>query len=306
MRCLPTALPAITGETRRRFPATDVAYARGCVDVATITMLSGSGRMADLHAAELPQKDNLCGCFWVTLALRAAGIEQALGEPVDQDLVGREAGSILPDGGDPAEGLPEGAQTRGDYRLELPTSSDWAITGTSVEGLTRAVRRLSGGALEPLPVAGTWSAQMVLRALEALAEAAPDATVIANVRTGPLWGSHPPLPVVFAALAGREHAEPPPSDWDVGHFVELAGVIHGPGGSLVVVRDTYPVLGFGGYHLQPPHRLALALLRGDGREGGLLVVAAPAAAEKAGRALTELGLEIRLWDNGTPLATSDA
>jgi hypothetical protein len=268
-------------------------------------MLSGSGRMADLHAAELPQKDNLCGCFWVTLALRAAGIEQALGEPVDQDLVGREAGAILPQGGDPASWLPAGAKPRDDYRLELPRSADESITGTSVEGLARAARRLSGGALEPLPVTGTWSAQRVLGALEALVEAAPDASVIANLRTGPLWGSRPPMPLVLAALAGREHTEPPASDWDVGHFVELAGVIHGPGGSLVVVRDTYPQIGFGGYHLQPPHRLALALLRGDGREGGLLVIAAPAAAEKAGRALTELGLEIRLWDNGTPLVAGD-
>jgi hypothetical protein len=276
------------------------------VDVATVTMLAGSGRMAELHAAELPQKDNLCGCFWVTLALRAAGFDEALGEPVDQDLVAREAGSILPDGGDPADGLPEGAVPRGDYRLDLPTSSDWSITGTSVEGLARAVRRLSDGALEPLPVTGAWSAQLVLRVVEVLTEIAPDASVIANVRTGPLWGTHPPMPLVLAALAGREHAEPPASDWDVGHFVELAGVIHGPGGSLVVVRDTYPVLGLGAYHLQPPHRLALALLRGDGREGGLLVIASPAAAEKAGRALAELGLEIRLWDNGTPLAASDA
>ncbi|HET6175133.1 MAG TPA: hypothetical protein VFD90_21195 [Gaiellales bacterium] len=30
----------------------------------------GADRLLELHAAELPQKDELCGCFWATLALR--------------------------------------------------------------------------------------------------------------------------------------------------------------------------------------------------------------------------------------------
>ena len=33
----------------------------------------GADRLLELHAAELPQKDELCGCFWATLALRLHG-----------------------------------------------------------------------------------------------------------------------------------------------------------------------------------------------------------------------------------------
>jgi hypothetical protein len=67
----------------------------------------------------------------------------------------------------------------------------------------------------------------------------------------------------------------------------------------VLVVDSYPTLGWKGRHLQPPAALAAALDRGDGREGGVLGVA---ARERAG-ALEELargiGLDIGFWDNGT-------
>jgi Family of unknown function (DUF6885) len=277
-----------------------VTYARGSVDAAAVTLLSGPGHMAELHASAMPQKDNLCAAFWGALALRASGIEQAMGEPVDQDLVGREAGAIMPQAGDPASWLPPGARSHGEYRLALRTSADTDITGTSLQGLVAALERLSAGALATVPVAGPWTAETVLDAIQVVAEEAPDAMLVANVRTGPLWGSHPPVAVVLAALAGRHAGDGPPSDWDVGHFVSVAAVLHGPGASLVLVRDTYPSIGAQGHHLQPPERLAQALVRGDGREGGLLVIDAPDPAARAERRLRDRGFEIRLWDNGTP------
>jgi hypothetical protein len=90
----------------------------------------------------------------------------------------------------------------------------------------------------------------------------------------------------------------PPSDWDVGHFVELTMLIRGPKASLVVVHDTYPTLGLDGYHLQPARAVAAALLRGDGREGGILAVAPTERAEGVAAAGRELGLEVGVWDNG--------
>ena len=110
----------------------------------------------------MPQKDNLCGAFWGSLALRAAGIEQVDGEPVDQDTVAREAGAILPSGGDPASWLPPGGTSRDDYRLELPTRDDESITGTSAIGVAAAVEKLAGGALTALPVTGGFTAENVL------------------------------------------------------------------------------------------------------------------------------------------------
>jgi hypothetical protein len=37
-------------------------------------LMPGAAELARLHAAELPQKDELCGCFWTLLALRLAGV----------------------------------------------------------------------------------------------------------------------------------------------------------------------------------------------------------------------------------------
>ena len=53
-------------------------------------MTRGADRLLELHAAELPQKDELCGCFWATLALRLHGEG-----PLDQDDVALLAGSAI-------------------------------------------------------------------------------------------------------------------------------------------------------------------------------------------------------------------
>jgi hypothetical protein len=255
------------------------------------------GRVAALHAALVPQKDNVCGAFWGTLALRLAGLASALGEQVDQELVAREAGTCLPRHPDPAASLPPGASGDDRYRIELPLTDDPAAVGTAARPLGEAVERLSEGRLRVLPVAGPWTAARVLELLDAAAEAAPDTLLVANGRTGHLWASHAPLAAAWALLAG-EPDEGPPAEWDVGHFWSLAGVLRGAGGALVVVRDTYAELGRGGYHLQPPARMAAALRRDDGNEGGVLCICP--AAEAAALEARLGGFELRYWDNGSP------
>jgi len=76
-------------------------------------------------------------------------------------------------------------------------------------------------------------------------------------------------------------------------------LIHGPKGSLVVVHDSYPSMGWGGRHLQPPRALADALLRGDGREGGVLAVVTGTRERSVKALAARIGLEIGAWDNGT-------
>ena len=246
--------------------------------------------LARLHAAERQQLDNLCGCFWGSLVLRAAGID------ADQEAVALEAGAILP-GGDPQTHVAPGATPRNDYRVELPMAADPESAGTAATELAGAIRRLSDGALEPIEVAGPWTGATVTALLDI---AGPAAVLIANLRTGLLWGSRPDPAVILNQLAGAE-PEPPPADWDVGHFVELATIVRGPAGAaLIVVRDTYQELGLAGHHLQPPDRVAAALRRDDGREGGILVVCASAAADDLRGGLRGAGLELRGWDNGTP------
>jgi hypothetical protein len=266
------------------------------VTSAIETSVLGPARLTALHAEERQQKDNLCGCFWASLVLRAHGFDDA-----DQDAVAALAGTLLPP--ESPDDVPPGAAPRRDYRLPLPVVDDRGLSGTSASGVARAIEELSAGALAALPVAGPWSAEAVLELLAAAA-AEPDAALVANVRTGLFWGSRPPAGLVLDALAGRA-VDPPPADWDVGHFVSLAATLRGPGGELVLVRDTYPSLGWDGHYVQPPDAVAAALRRGDGKEGGVLCVAPPDAAGRL-RDRLEARFELRHWDNGTPDPGRDA
>jgi hypothetical protein len=123
--------------------------------------------------------------------------------------------------------------------------------------------------------------------------------MIANLRTGHLWGSRPPARLLLDYLQGRHVAAAPP-DWDCGHFLTIAACAGGLGGALAVIRDTYPQLGWNGYHLQPAAAVAAALDRGDGCEGGVLCACEASAEEALTRRLGEVGFEVRHWDNGSP------
>jgi hypothetical protein len=237
------------------------------------------------------QKDNLCGPFWAARVLVEAGFTEWSGEPIDQDLIAARAGTTLPATTDEPS-VPPGAISLTNYRYDLPTASP-AESGTSAEGLIRAIESASGGALRCVPVRGPWTAVRIV-------SEAPDlgARLIANVRTGKLWTSRPDVDVLLDELAGRP-VEDQPADWDVGHFIELAMLIRGPRNALVVVQDSYPTLGVQGRHLQPPRALAAALLRGDGREGGVLAVVAREKATGVAALAGALGLDIGTWSNGS-------
>ena len=234
--------------------------------------------------SELQQKDNLCGAF------QAARVLRELGFDADEDTVALRAGSVLP--ADPEGSVPAGETSRTDYRYDLPTAPP-AESGTAAEPLAAAIESLSGGALRAVPLRGSWTAerveQLVVRA---------GARLLANVRTGPLWGTHPSVETVIEELASGD-AEGPPSDWDVGHFVELVSLARGKGGSLVLVHDSYPSFGWDARHLQPPRAVAAALQRDDGREGGVLAVLPTKDARRIESLAAELGLDVATWDNGT-------
>jgi hypothetical protein len=237
------------------------------------------------------QKDNLCGPFWAARLLRDAGIESWDGEELDEDLVARRAGTLLPE---PDVGsVPPGAESRTDYRFDLPCV-EAARSGTPAGALAEAIEQASRDALRCVPVRGAWTEHRVTE----LVDRARGARLLANVRTGGFWGSRPTVDELLAELRG-EAVEGPPADWDVGHFCELELLVRGPGGALVLVHDSYPSLGWGARHLQPPRAVAAALLRGDGRDGGVLAVAALEESGHLEALARDLGLEIGIWDNGT-------
>ncbi len=241
------------------------------------------------------QKDNLCGPFHAARILRDAGVSEWEGEPLDQDLVAARAGTVLPDRKLGPQ-VPPGAVSWRDYRYELGLVEP-AESGTAAGSLARAIEELSDNRLVCVPLSGPWSAHSVERLIDGAGERR--SRLIANVRTGPLWGSRPPLQALLATLEGRDVPEPPAADWDVGHFVELVQLVRGRAGALVLVRDSYPSLGWGGHHLQPPAAIARALMRGDGHGGGVLAVVAPGEASAMTAHARELELEVEFWENGT-------
>jgi hypothetical protein len=247
-----------------------------------------------VETASDQQKDNLCGPFWAARILNESGFTTWDGEAVTEDLVALRAGTLLPEAHDSPD-VPPGAVNRMSYHYQLPTAPV-EQSGTSASALARAIEAASGGRLRCVPLSGEWNVHRVERLVDEAAGLG--SRLLANVRTGRMWASRPPVEVLLAELEGRA-VEEPEADWDVGHFIELEMLIRGPRGSLVVVHDSYPSLGWQGRHLQPPHALVAALERGDGREGGVLVIV-PNAGVGAARALAaEIGLEVRFWNNGT-------
>jgi hypothetical protein len=263
-----------------------------------VQLIPGASAVAAVHAEELPQKDELCGAFWGTIALRAAGVKRAGEDPVDQDAVARLAGTILSEV--PQLSLPKDEPGRRDYRIKHPVTDDESTSGTSAEGVAVAVEELSDGTLVALPFSGVWTVEVVLGMFETLVALGVPTTVIANVFTGDLWSHETGLRTFFEHLATGA-ADSAPCDWRVGHFLGLVGTVSGERGTLVVVADTYRSLGWQGWHLQPAERVAAALSRTDGREGGVLIVAPAASADALAERLDRLGLEQRHWSNGSDL-----
>ncbi len=267
-----------------------------------VTLLPGARELLAEHARVLPQRDDLCGAFCGALALHAAGIEAA--DPLDQDAVALAAGSLVSAVPDPGI-LPRGEAGRRDYRLQLPTIADGDRSGTTAAGVRQAVESLSEGALEAIPFSGPWNVAALDGIFELAAALSRPVTLIANLATHHLWGSHPSPAQLIEHLAAGALDGPPP-DWRVGHFACVVGRAAGAGGRLYALADTYPALGDRGVHLQPAERLAAALDRRDMPAGGLLFVAAREEAAAVREGARRIGLEEGEWDNGTPAAEATA
>jgi len=265
-------------------------------------LLPGAARLLELHAAEVPQKDELCGAFWGTLMLRLAPDRTGRRE-LDQDAVALASGTLVSDASRD-EDRPAGSPPRRDYRLRLPSAGD-REAGTSATGVARAVQDLSSGRLSVLPVPGPMTESTLTALFAAAAEAGEEASLVANVGTRFLWPSHAPAAELVRYLDTGADADLAP-DWDVGHFVGLLGTITGDRGTAVVVADTYPALGSGGVHVQPLPRLLRALERPGQNAGGVLLTLPTEGLAAAERRLADAGASVGLWDNGSEDAVPEA
>ena len=260
----------------------------------SVEVLPGMMQLADRHRLAGQQHDNLCGPYWVAMLLRSRGFHQLTPEQVAQ-----VAGSVLPTG-DATTWLPSGATSRQDYDVVLPIATGLADAGTSAQGLMKAATELSDDMYTLVPVQAEWSTERVVAILE-LCNSHPawNAVPLCNIRTRPLWGSSLPVGDAIAYLNGTS-ITPPPSDWNVGHFLALAGMVEGQARSLILTCDTYPHFGWQGYHLQPGDAIAQALNRGDGNGGGILLFVSSQDKEQVEQQAKEKGFAIDVWDNGSP------
>jgi len=259
----------------------------------TTQLMPASSRLLAVHEHAMPQKDELCGAFWSSLAVSILTDRR-----VSQEEAAVAAGTSLSSAPDP-ESLPPGEDGRRDYSVKLPTTPDASLAGTSPRGIVESLYSLSEGSVTGLPIRGPWSEDSVLK-LVAFACRQQHAVLVLNVSTAFLWGTHPHWSDVTRYLLGEQFVATP-AEWDVGHFVGVVGTVAGPDRTLVMCADTYPSLGVGGVHLQPPGAIASALRR-DGRTtlGGAILVIPTEVAPSTKEMIISAGFEVGIWGNGVP------
>jgi hypothetical protein len=276
------------------------------MDGLTIRLIGDPAGLQPAFERAGSQGDNLCGAFWANLALTSF---VGTGFP-DEEEVALAAGTVVPDGPTPGECLPwRGAgpvKPTWPYRLDLSVASAGSGAGTSAAGVAIAVTGLSGGRLGALPVrADQWTGALVVDLLAGLSELGPvPILAVANVQTGFLRGSKMALAEVLAHLTRGFPLSDIKAEWDVGHFLSLAGLVTGPVAKLVVVRDTYKALGWNGYHLQSPDAVAAAMHRDGSGSGGVLLIATEDVLALVRAIVERLSVREEFWDNGSPVPSS--
>ena len=259
-----------------------------------VQFLPGFLPIMQVHQQAGQQPDNLCGPYWVSILLRSQGFN-VTPEDVTPEAVAQLARTVLPTG-DPATWLPAGATSKQGYSLPLPSTACLSQAGTSAQGLIAAVNQLTAGTLILLPLQTRWTIDRI----QALLQLCQTWRVVplCNIRTSPLWGTGLAVSDAIAYLNGQAIV-PPEADWNVGHFLTLAGTVQGVK-SLILVCDTYPHFGWQGYHLQPAEAIAQALNRDDGTGGGVLLLIRSEDQLEISQQAKAIDLAIEVWDNGSP------
>lgn len=193
------------------------------------------------------------------------------------------------------------------YAWPLRSSDDPSVSGTSPTGTARAIALASGGALVTLPVSARSAGGDILLTPERWAElVALLADHLADWRVHPIANYEvdqllAPTDAAYtpANLAGPDPEDLPREAWGVGHFAGIGALWRTAERWWVLLLDTYKARGFRGYEPQPAELLRRGLIREDGREGGILLVLPREHLDAARDAVEGLGLQVRMWGNGS-------
>ena len=289
-------------------------------------MLLNAVEIDGVYRSMPSQKENTCGPYNLTCLLRGTGFVSHGGNVIDEDYLASLARTnILLEDEEISEAVKrkvklgilteEQAERRFRevvYKFKLPATSLESELGTSVQGLAEACVAATDGKVVPfpLPSIGKNSQELFTRdRFQQLIKLVFEnrqrwgAQVILNYRADKLLNMNSPEYTFFNVVANFDDEKRFGNDpWPVGHFVTLAGLIRAVKMDryALLLRDAYKNKGFQGYHIQPLEAVRRALIRNDGREGGILLLVKAELADEARKALERLGLVISVWDNGSP------
>jgi hypothetical protein len=292
---------------------------------AAIHYVDGFDAMADLLDGFADQRPSTCGAYVARYLLGPLGFPVNDGiATTREDYLAFLAGTVL----DPeeaatvdaaravadVEGLDDttAAARFGDawYRWPLRVSDDLAAVGTSPTGTARVIATASNGALATLPMAARDAAGAVKLTdtawdglLDLFVEHIRDWRVQAVVNYDSDDLLDPTASAYTAdALRGPNATAAIPLDrWGVGHFAGVGAEWRAADDRRwLLLLDTYRGRGFDRYEPQPADLVRNALIRSDGRDGGILLILPREHLRAATEAVRALGLEPRMWGNGSP------
>ncbi len=290
-----------------------------------ITLVDGVGTMAAVFDTLGPQRPATCGAYALSYLFPALGFTRHAGQDLAAEdylahlaAVAVEAYEIpISDEvarrvrtGELTEATALETHSREWYRFPVRWSADPVVSGTSPSGVARAIAIATAGTWVAVPIAARDEAGAVQldkerwnRLLEALQAQVPDWRwhAIFNYESDQMLRPDDAR-FTAASLAAADALERVPRDtWGVGHFVGLAGLwrMGGDGPWWLLLLDTYKHRGFDGYQPQPAELMRRAMVRTDGREGGLLLVVPRENSGAAESLLAGLGIPERMWSNGS-------
>ena len=290
-----------------------------------IVLVEGVDEMARRFDRLANQRPSTCGAFALSYLLPTLGFGTRDGHDLSaEDYLAHLAAVVIEErevgpSAAVAEQVARGELSEADalvrfgriwYRYPVRASADPVAQGTSPMGIARAVALGTGGRLASLPIPGRdekWGVLLdrprwdALFDLLAASLARWSAHVIFNYESDQLLDPRSPEYTPERLREPGSADRLPRDHWGVGHFAGLAGLWRRPNGERwLLLFDTYKERGFDGYQPQPAELMRRGLVREDGRGGGALLVLPSERVGEAVGAIRALGIEPRMWSNGSP------
>ncbi len=270
------------------------------------------------------QKNSTCGPYNLSYILRGLGFKEYHGISISEDYLASLAQVHISrkdanKSNKINDQIKEGQITEEEaerkyhkvwYKYNLKETSNPIELGASCQGLIYACDKVTENAISTLPIIAYTkdgkeylTSERFSKLTELLIKKRSrwGLQLILNYHTNKLLNMNHDAYNLFSLF----EAENPEAlfghdPWSEGHYVSCGAIIQKKGEFWYLIRDTYNNKGFRGYHLQPFELVRKALIRDDGREGGILLLINKQAEKEAQGELKNMGFFLSPWDNGSP------